>query len=176
MSESQNDLRAILKSQYHAAFGMLKQAVEQCPDGLWLSGEHPNAFWHVAYHAAFVTYLYLHPDFEGFHPWPNHREGYQFLGPVPGNPQLRPKIEEPYSKAQIMEFVQLCDGAVDGDLDKLDLGAPESGFPWYKMSKLEHQLVNIRHLQHHAAQLADRLRRVAGVGIDWVGGKSSNPQ
>ena len=32
------------------------------------------------------------------------------------------------------------------------------------MSKLEHQLVNLRHIQHHAAQLADRLRSAAMSG------------
>ena len=170
MNESPFDLRTILKSQYHAAIGMLKQAVDRCPDELWLSSEHPNRYWHVAYHALFVTYLYLHADFDGFRAWPNHREGYQFLGPVPGNPELQPKIEEPYSKTQMSEFMQLCEGTIDSALDTLNLGAPESGFPWYKMSKLEHQIVNIRHLQHHTAQLGDRLRRVAGVGLDWVGG------
>jgi hypothetical protein len=75
MTESANDLRAILKSQYRAAIGMLRQAVERCPDELWLSAEHPNAFWHVAYHAVFVTYVYLQPDFDSFRPWQNHREG-----------------------------------------------------------------------------------------------------
>jgi hypothetical protein len=43
------------------------------------------------------------------------------------------------------------------------------GFPWYKMGTLEHQLVNIRHIQHHAAMLSARLREGAGIGIDWVG-------
>ena len=170
MTESRSDLPSVLKSQYHAAIAMLKQAVELCPEDLWLSREHPNAFWHVAYHALFVGYLYLQPDFETFRPWQNHREGYQFLGPVPGNPQPRPKIDKPYSKAEISVFLQLCDDAVDGAVDKLDLHAPESGFPWYKMTKLEHQFVSIRHVQHHAAQLGDRLRRVAGVGVDWIGG------
>jgi hypothetical protein len=37
------------------------------------------------------------------------------------------------------------------------------------VSKLEHQLVSIRHLQHHTAQLADRVRTRVGIGIDWVG-------
>jgi hypothetical protein len=49
-------------------------------------------------------------------------------------------------------------------LDKLDLENSQSGFPWYRMSKLEHQLVNLRHIQHHAAQLADRLRSAAMSG------------
>jgi len=45
----------------------------------------------------------------------------------------------------------------------LDLDSAESGFSWYQMSKLEHQLVNIRHIQHHGAQLADRLRSAADI-------------
>jgi hypothetical protein len=170
MTEPRSALRAVLKSQYHATIGMLMQAIEKCPDDLWLRRDHPNAFWHVAYHALCVTHIYLQPDFEAFRPWEKHREGYQFLGPVPGNPQLRPKIEEPYSRAQAMEYGEFCNAMIDSAVDRLDLDSPESGFPWYKMSKLEHQLVNIRHLQHHAAQLADRLRRFAGVGVDWIGG------
>ena len=50
-----------------------------------------------------------------------------------------------------------------------NLENPQSGFPWYQMSKLEHQFVNLRHIQHHAAQLADRLRSAANIGIKWVG-------
>jgi hypothetical protein len=37
------------------------------------------------------------------------------------------------------------------------------------MGKLEHQFINIRHIQHHAAQLADRLRVAKNVGVAWVG-------
>jgi antitoxin (DNA-binding transcriptional repressor) of toxin-antitoxin stability system len=36
------------------------------------------------------------------------------------------------------------------------------------MSKREHQFVNIRHIQHHAAQLIDRVRSSADVRIPWV--------
>jgi hypothetical protein len=37
------------------------------------------------------------------------------------------------------------------------------------MPKIEHQIVNIRHIQHGAAQLADRLRSKLNLGIGWVG-------
>ncbi len=60
---------------------------------------------------------------------------------------------------------------VDGAVDALDLHNPQCGFPWYKTSKLEHQMVNLRHLQHHAAQLADRLRAALDIGIRWVGAR-----
>jgi len=80
---------------------------------------------------------------------------------------------EPYSKAQVLEYWSFVDHAVDGAVDLLDLESPESGFSWYTMSKLEHQLVNIRHVQHHSAQLADRLRSAADIGITWVGSGSA---
>jgi hypothetical protein len=58
---------------------------------------------------------------------------------------------------------------IDAGVDRLDLSAPQCGFPWYQMPTLEHQIVNIRHIQHHAAALASRLRRSAGIAIQWVG-------
>ena len=54
---------------------------------------------------------------------------------------------------------------IDDAVDALDLDSTESGFSWYHMSKLEHQFVNIRHIQHHAGQLIDRVRSAADVGI-----------
>jgi hypothetical protein len=60
---------------------------------------------------------------------------------------------------------------VDGAVDALDLLSPESGFHWYEIPKLEHQMVNLRHLQHHTAQLADRLRASGDIAIKWVGAR-----
>ena len=76
-------------------------------------------------------------------------------------------------RKQVLEYWSFCDRSVDGAVDALDLDSAESGFSWYRMSKLEHQLVNVRHIQHHGAQLADRLRSAADIGIRWVGGQSS---
>jgi hypothetical protein len=166
------NLRTILKSQYRAALAMLGQALERCPDDLWAHDSHPNPFWHVAYHALFYTHLYLQPGEADFRPWGKHRNEYQFLGPLPWPPHRLPNIGEPYSKAEIQEYLGICDGMIGAAVDRLDLQAPQCGFWWYSVSKLEHQLVSIRHLQHHTAQLADRLRARAGIGIDWVGGKS----
>ena len=80
-----------------------------------------------------------------------------------------PVFAEPYSKAQVLEFWQVCDRMVDGAIDSFDLDASECGFWWYRMGKLEHQFINIRHIQHHTAQLADRLRVSKDVGVPWVG-------
>ncbi|HEY1922335.1 MAG TPA: DinB family protein [Tepidisphaeraceae bacterium] len=162
------NVQAALKDQYHASLSMLKQAIEECPDDLWAGSQHPIAFWRVAYHTLFFTHLYLQPGVQSFRPWEHHRDEHQFLGPLPEPPHRQPKIGEPYTKQQIMDYWRICDGMVDATVDQLDLSSPESGFPWYQMPKLDHQIVNIRHIQHHTAILGSRLRPV-GVDVKWRG-------
>jgi len=41
--------RSVLKSQYHAALAMLREAVER-PADEWSNADHKNAFWQIAYH------------------------------------------------------------------------------------------------------------------------------
>ncbi len=54
-----NSVKTGLLRQYKASFDMLRQAVERCPDDLWLEGTHPRNTWRIAYHAANYTHLYL---------------------------------------------------------------------------------------------------------------------
>ena len=163
------NVQAALKSQYHAALAMLKQTVEQCPEDLWVGGGYPVAFWRVAYHTLFFTHLYLQPNVEAFCPWKHHRDEQECLGTLPYPPHREPKIGAPYAKSQLLEYWELCDAMVDTAVDQLDLDANECGFPWYKLPKLDHQINNIRHVQHHAALLAGRLRLAQGTDVGWVG-------
>jgi hypothetical protein len=162
-------LRTSFKSQYRAALQMLRQAIEQCPEDLWNSSDHTNSFWGIAYHALFFTHLYMQPNEAAFQPWEHHREEYQFLGNLPWPPHRAPKIGEPYTKAEVLTYCLACEKMIDAAVEALDLQAPDCGFWWYKMPKLEHQIVNIRHIQHHAGQLADRVHAVTGAGVDWKG-------
>jgi lambda repressor-like predicted transcriptional regulator len=59
---NEETLRAILKSQYHAALAMLKEALERCPEEVWFSQAHVNRFWQIAYHTLYFTHLYLQPN------------------------------------------------------------------------------------------------------------------
>ena len=167
-------LKTILKSQYHAALQMLHQSIETCPDDLWESGSYRNQFWQVAYHTLFFTHLYLQPELSAFKPWAEHRSDVQHEDAIVGaaDPESKlPLIANPYSKRQVMDYWSFCDQMIDSAVDDLDLSAGESGFSWYTCSKLEHQFINLRHTQHHTAQLADRLRTFADIGIKWVGPK-----
>ena len=169
-------LRSSLKNQYRAALAMLREGVERCPDDLWLDDESTTVCWQLAYHTLFFTHLYLQPDEAAFRPWEQHRSDVQYPDGIPGPPlegSDLPLVAEPYTRAQVLAYWRFCDAMLDGAVDALDLLSPESGFYWYPIPKLEHQLVNIRHIQHGAAQLADRLRRAADVGVPWVGSESA---
>jgi hypothetical protein len=165
-------LRTALKSQYHAALAMLRDAVAACPDATWYDATPRNAFWQVAYHALFFAHVYLQPDSQSFRPWPGHQMNTQNDDGIAGEPDPNsplPLLPKPYSRADVLEYWEFCNSRVDTWVDALDLTRQDCGFHWYHVSKLEHQLVNLRHIQHHAAQLADRLRAVHNVGVRWAG-------
>src|SRR4029453_8665000 len=115
--------RSVLKSQYHAALAMLREAVERCPADEWSNADHKNAFWQVAYHTLFFTHLYLQRDEAAFRPW-KHQQNVQhpdgIAGPPDANSKL-PLIADPYAKAQVLEYWEFCDGLVDTAVDGLDL-------------------------------------------------------
>lgn len=167
-------VRDALKSQYHAALGMLRQAVEYCPDSLWLSDAHVTRCWQLAYHTLFFAHLYLQPEARAFRPWKHHQAHVQYPDgiagpPDPGSPW--PLLPRPYTREEVLEYCRYCQEIVDDAVERLDVWSSDSGFAAYPISKLEHQLVNIRHVQHGAAQLADRVRADTNVGVDWVGAR-----
>ena len=163
------DVKAALASQYRASLRMLRDAIEQCPDDLWTDEAPKNAFWHVAYHALFFGHLYLMPDEKSFVPWMSQREETHHLGNLPWPPHDPPDTGEPFSRDELLGYCDHLDALIEPTLETVDLAADSCGFWWYEMPKLDHEILSIRHLQHHAGQLADRLRNEAGIGIRWRG-------
>jgi len=161
------DMTATILRQYRAPLAMLRKAIELCPADLWLEGD-PNRFWHIAYHALFYTHFYLSPAEADFVPWEKSRANYNYLGGAPWRPNERFNADEPYTQSELLEFAGVCGDALVRQVPSLNLEA-ESGFHWLAFDKLELQLYNIRHLQHHTGQLIERLRSRAGIGVGWVG-------
>lgn len=173
-AEIASALRSDLKGQYHAALTMLGDAIRLCPDDLWASGAHKNACWQVAYHTIFFAHLYSQVSDAAFVPWEGHRANAQYPDAIPGPPDPDsdlPLLPEPYSKKEALSYCQWCRARIDDWVDAIDVLSRDSGFSWYPISKLEHQMVNLRHIQHGAAQLADRIRAHAGIGVDWAGSR-----
>jgi hypothetical protein len=155
-----DNLKPAIKGQYHAALDMLKGAITECPEAIWTGGNPPRQFWRLAYHTLYFTHLYLQVRFEDFVAWELHRDEVE-------SDQEREKLDAtPYTKAELLTYWELVDGVVDAQIDKIDLSSPESGIPWYSIPKLDHVLLNLRHVQEHAGGLRDRLLE-AGIDQRW---------
>lgn len=162
------DYRDDFRSQFEASLEMLYQAIDKCPETLWNNPGDKTKFWHIAYHALFYTHLYLQGSEEEFVPWVKHRKDYNFMGPLPLPPHREPEIGEPYSKEEILSYLDVCREHVKSGTRQFDPDA-ESGFSWLPFSKLELQIYNIRHIQQHAGELMERLGTRANIEVDWIG-------
>lgn len=141
---------------------MLRQAVEVCPSHLWEVDQHSRVFWKIAYHTLFYTHLYLMPTEADFVRWERHRK--EWIGIV-DSPDQR---VDACPKEVVLAYCAYVDSIVDEAVDKADLDSPACGFYWYDLPKLDHQIMNIRHVQQHSGQLSELLMAV-GVDTDWVG-------
>jgi hypothetical protein len=166
---TQPDILHTVARQFRASLSMLGQAVELCPEALWLATDHKNRYWHIAYHTVFYTHLYLQATLEEFTPWVKHRADSQYLGPRPWAPGEVHVVEPPYTKQEVLEYLDFSRAEVEARVPKVDLAAP-SGFHWLPFNRLEVQFYSIRHIQHHTGQLADRLRAATNLGVEWVRG------
>lgn len=156
------DFRAAFKTQYHAGLKMIRNAIELCPDDLWEGGQYPRMYWRITYHVLYYTHMYLMPSREDFVPWEKAQDNCAQLWD-------NPPVCRPYTKAEMLEYWAIVDSLVDAAMDNLDLERADSGFSWYEMSKFEHQLVTLRHIQDHAGHLGDRLQEAGIDAWDWHG-------
>ena len=137
-----------------AALAMLGQAIEQCPIDRW-TGPQRHPVWRVCYHALFFTDLYTGVDPSALSPWPGHRERVHDLG--------QPDAGAPYAQAEVLAYQRHLSEELPQRIPLVPFAA-SSGFHWLHMSRLELHLYNLRHLQHHTGQVADRLPE----GVGWV--------
>ncbi len=173
------DIRTAIREQYHAGLAMLAQSVELCPDDLWAVSRPTQdeerridrAYWRIAFHSVYFTHLYLGQGEVDFQPWPNRRQGEHegmWRKPWDREPYELPEGVEPQTKEEMLDYIGFVDRLIDPTVDTLDLDREDTGFPWYKdMTKLSHELMNLRHLQGHIGQLCELLL-ARDIDIDWV--------
>lgn len=167
------EIKKVIQSQYYAALKMLQQTVENCPDTIWNDDKDAPRFWQIVFHTLFYVHLYLQPEEKDFIPWEKQRGEAQFLGNLPWAPDQKPVIGEPYSKEEILQYLDFCQNEVDAKIPLLDLKAA-SGFAWLPMNKLELQVYNIRHIMQHTGELSTILRLQVNRLIDWIGMKPNH--
>ncbi len=156
------NFREALKRQHFAALKMFRQAIERCPDSLWISGIHPRTFWRIAYHALGYFHLYLFNSVSDWKPWDKHDVANTYLdGEV--------DVATPYAREEILTYIDQIEAEIAPAIDAMDLEAPNVGFTWYpNVTRFELCLLSLRHFHGHLGQLHELLL-AEGEDIEWIG-------
>ncbi|HXH60838.1 MAG TPA: hypothetical protein VNI20_05715 [Fimbriimonadaceae bacterium] len=158
-------IKDALAGQYRAGLAMLREEIEKCPEDVWVAGKHPRNFWRIAYHALFFTHFYLMQKEADFVPWEKHRDGATDLWE-----DADPPVIDPYTRQELLEYLETIFESVPQWVERLDLTTDDPGFHWYKIPKMDHQVLNVRHLGGHVGQLSELLM-AHGIDVNWASKK-----
>ena len=159
--------RTAMIGQYEAALQTLQQSVETCPEDLWNTPVANHPFCECVFHALFFADLYLGPDVESLKSQEFHQthpeifRNYEELANRPPKLLYDTNMIEKY-----FAFVQQKLAVVLEQETEESLALPV-GFDWLDIDRAELHPYNIRHIQHHAAQLNLKLRLNAHADPRW---------
>ncbi|MFH0989605.1 MAG: DinB family protein [bacterium] len=157
-----NTWKTIIWQQFGAAIDMLENAMLACPDDLWSDRTQKPEFWYTVFHTLFFLDLYLSESDKGFTP------------PVPFTlDEMDPAGILPdrvYTKQELQAYLNhgrdKCRKILNALTD--DKIVQRCSFDWLEISVTEVHLYNMRHVQHHAAQLNLILRQKTDSAPRWV--------
>jgi len=166
--------KALIASQYEAAFLTLKDCIDNCPNSSWAKPVCNHGFDQAAFHTLFYADVYL-----GLTPDDVERQDFhaQHAQTFAGYEQWeKKKPESRYTREFIGIYLQHCrkKAASVIDAETENQLTADSGFSWIKGPRAEVHVYNIRHIQHHAAQLVLRLRLDEQADIKWQRGVWAN--
>jgi hypothetical protein len=160
-------VKEALWTQFGASIDMLKNAIEMWPDNRW---QTDKKFFYVAYHVTVFLDYYLTNPPEAFSP------GLAFTITEPDHapPEALDDVvpDRIYSKTELLEYLHVCREKCRQLIANLtdekisERWIEDSGDMNY--SVLEILLYNMRHVQHHAAQLNMLLRKELNDAPRWV--------
>ena len=145
--------------QFGASIDMLENAIELCPVEFW---DTEKKFWYIAYHCLFWLdyYLTLKPS-EFSPPSPYTLSEFDPSGAMP---------DRTYSKEELLSYLRYCRkkfyDLISGITDEIASSRWTNDHKNY--SVFEIILYNMRHVQHHTAQLNLLLRQEINDAPQWV--------
>ncbi|MBL8060638.1 MAG: hypothetical protein JNK63_08000 [Chthonomonas sp.] len=154
-------VRAALESQYLGTLSMMRECITLATPEIWVGSTWPRHFWRIAFHGLFYTDLYSGQTVEDHKDWPGTKStgGGLWLDDEDNDPN-----EGPYTQEDMLNYCDWLAEDIPKRLAVMDLEADTCGIPWYDpFPKLDHQMLNIRHLAGHVGQLSELLM---GAGVD----------
>jgi hypothetical protein len=167
-------LNHILWRQMGASIEMLENAIGACPESLWSDRSREPQVWYLAYHTLFWLDFYLTGKEDEYQPPPPF--GLEELDPASILP------ERVYTREELLHYLDYCrkkakrmlaalsDGNPGTKVQETRFQRPRYSFRWGKVSWVELQIYNLRHVQHGAAQMNLILRQELNEAPHWVGG------
>ena len=154
--------KTMVWQQFGGAIDMLANAIEACPEERWGNRSQPPEYWYMVYHTLFWVDLYLHGSVEGFAP----PEPFT-LGELDPTGVLPDRV---YSKVEMLAYLNHCRTKCRATIEAMsdERAAERCRFGWGEVSFTELLLYNMRHVQHHAAQLNLLLRQKTDSAPRWV--------
>jgi hypothetical protein len=159
MTSSQN---TIIWQQFGAAIDMLGNALTACPNELWST---ESKFWYIGYHTLYWLDYYLSAD------TPMEKD---FMPPAPFTKsefEYDAMPERVYDKTELLDYLQYGKKKLHDLLTQLppeQLLTKRFVSEWKDYSIFEILLYNMRHVQHHTAQLNLLLRQGINAAPGWV--------
>lgn len=147
-------------TQFGASLDMLENVIIMCPEEHW---DTELNFWYISYHCIFWTDYYL------------TTEPSKFAPPSPFTlSEFDPtgiKPDKTYTKTEVLNYLEYCRQKANKLISELTIDRlNERWINEYKnYTLLEILIYNLRHVQHHSAQLNLLLRQTINNAPNWVG-------
>jgi hypothetical protein len=148
-----------LWQQFGASIDMLENAIKMCPEMLW---DNDKKFWYNAFHCLFWLDYYLSIEPSKFSPpIPFTLSEFDTSGALPNRT---------YSKQELLKYLQINREKCYQLISNLDDELMNTRWinEYKNFSVFEILLYNMRHVQHHAAQLNQLLRLSIQDAPKWV--------
>ncbi len=152
-------LQETLWKQFGASIDMLENSLKACPDELW---DTDSKFWYIGYHTLFFLDYYLSEEPDKFlPPKPFTLSEFDPDGKMP---------ERTYTKEELQVYLGHCRQKWHDLIAGLTTESAAKRFinQYRNYSVFEILLYNMRHVQHHMAQLNLLLRQNTSSAPDWV--------
>jgi DinB family protein len=149
--------------QFGASIETLEGIMAACPDHLWFDRKQRPEFWYLVFHTLFWLDCYLTQPFETYTPPPPF--GLEEMDPAGVIPA------RPYTKAELAAFLEHGRRrwrARLAAMNEADAQRPYVVSTGIRLDLVELLLYNMRHVQHHSAQLNLILRQQTDSAAGWV--------
>lgn len=163
-------IKGLIISQITASLDALKYCIDACPESEWQEAHKDAPFSQVVFHTLFYADYYLGRDSDPFKEQPFHI-GHKAI--FKDYEELEDRIPQSlYEKNFCLDYLGHCRSKLKAvaEAETAETLAGGSGIAFRKISRTELYVYNMRHIQHHAAQLGLRIQIVAGREIPWFSG------